>query len=59
MCYSSRTDFFSKDQPTYNNPNGKNHKKIIAKRRETWLKGEILHRAIMDISTKGNSSDPP
>lgn len=38
---------------------GKTIKKIIAKRRETWLKGEILHRAIMDISTKENSSDPP
>ena len=38
MCYSSRTDFFSKDQPTYDNPNGKNHKKNYRKTKRNLAK---------------------
>ena len=29
MCYTSHTDFFSKDLSTSNNPNGENHKKLF------------------------------
>ena len=44
MCDSSNTDFFSIDLPistnisslpTFSNPSGENHKKIVPKREET------------------------
>ena len=47
MSYSSHSDFFSKNLPTSNNPNRENHE-IVPKRKDPGLKGEILHRAIID-----------
>ena len=46
MCYSSHTDFFLKYLQVSNNLNRANHIKIVPERRETGLKGNILHRAI-------------
>ena len=50
MCYSSHTDFFSKGLPTFNNPDGENHKKLSQNKKKPVKRRE---------STDENFSNPP